>query len=837
MQGDYREGNGDIKKMIESSTENKKQPEAKVELLAPAGNYEAFLGAVNAGADAVYLGGEKFGARAYAENFTTEEICRAIHVAHVMGRRIYLTVNTLIKDDEFEDLIPYLRPFYESGLDGVIVQDIGVLTQIRNYFPELALHASTQMTLTGPEGCAFLKEHGVERIVPARELSLEEVRRIKKQTGLEIECFVHGAMCYCYSGQCLFSSVLGGRSGNRGRCAQPCRLPYQICDGAGKTVSPDTAFPLSLKDMCTISYLPQLIEAGIDSFKIEGRMKKAEYAAGVTALYRKYIDLYYEKGPEAYQVSKEDLDKLKSLYIRSEIQTGYYERKNGREMITLHRPNYAGSDESLLAQIRAKYLHEPDKLAVSMKVTLDKGKPAILQITGDSLFVNRETLTRFDKDSERMHGIEEECACGKIDVSVEGEIVEAAQKAPLRAEDIRKRLLKTGNSCVFVTTCEICMTEDIFLPVRALNELRRAGVEAYERQYILRQGMNTGRKTNRNTPTGSVNHTESVDGRPLEMQFIKEQPSEQKRIANRTETMHAASVDILITTSEQFAVALQFPCRRIYIDSDLYVMQHERILGYMTEQKARYAEAATTGDAPEYYLALPYILRAGDGAYMEQLIRFLDQEHTAADSDAGGRLIGGFLVRNYEEAAFVRKLADSYDIVPDAGLYCFNAESVRFWAHYCREYTLPWELNRKEAGKLADHAMRNGMRTAMIIYGRIPMMITANCIRKTAKQCHEIYQTEPNPQTMPIQRSRLQLKDRYGVIFPVEINCRHCYNIIYNSVPFSLHQQENVVKRIGVDVRRYDFTTETADECRRILTVGQSVDESYTTGHLKRGVE
>ncbi len=806
--------------MIESSTENKKRPEAKVELLAPAGNYEAFLGAINAGADAVYLGGEKFGARAYAENFTTEEICRVIHVAHVMGRKIYLTVNTLIKDDEFEDLIPYLRPFYESGLDGVIVQDIGVLTQIRNHFPELALHASTQMTLTGPEGCAFLKEQGVERIVPARELSLEEVCRIKKQTGLEIECFVHGAMCYCYSGQCLFSSVLGGRSGNRGRCAQPCRLPYQICDGAGKPVSPDTAFPLSLKDMCTISYLPQLIEAGIDSFKIEGRMKKAEYAAGVTALYRKYIDLYYEKGPEAYHVSKEDLDKLKSLYIRSEIQTGYYERKNGREMITLHRPSYGGSDENLLAQIRAKYLQEPDKLAVSMKVTLDKGKPAVLQIMGDSLFDNRETLTHSGKDSERMHSTEEECACGKIDISVEGEIVEAAQKAPLRAEDIRKRLLKTGNSCVFVRTCEICMTEDVFLPVRALNELRRVGVEAYERQYILRQGMNAGYKTNKNIPTESVNNTELVDSQSLEMQSIKEQP-----------------VDILVSTSDQFAVALQFPCRRIYIDSDLYMTQHERITAYMTEHRTGYAEAGTTGDAPEYYLALPYILRAGDGAYMEQLIRFLEQEHTAAGSNAGGRLISGFLVRNYEEAAFVRKLAGSYDMVPDAGLYCFNAKSVRFWAHYCKEYTLPWELNRKEAGKLADHAMRNGMRTAMIVYGRIPMMITANCIRKTAKQCHEIYQTEPNPQMMPLQRSQLQLKDRYGVIFPVEINCRHCYNIIYNSVPFSLHQQENVVKRIGVDVRRYDFTTETADECRQILTVGRSVDESYTTGHLKRGVE
>ena len=202
----------------------------KVELLAPAGNYEAFRGAVNAGADAVYLGGDRFGARAYADNFTDDEICRALHEAHFMGRKIYLTVNTLMKDRELEGLYDWLRPFYESGLDGVIVQDIGVLCRIREAFPDLALHASTQMSLTGAAGAAFLQAQGVSRIVPARELSLAEIREIKAATGLEIECFVHGAMCYCYSGQCLFSSILGGRSGNRGRCAQPCRLPYDILE-------------------------------------------------------------------------------------------------------------------------------------------------------------------------------------------------------------------------------------------------------------------------------------------------------------------------------------------------------------------------------------------------------------------------------------------------------------------------------------------------------------------------------------------------------------------------------------------------------------------------------
>lgn len=791
---------------MEFATDNKKKTATRVELLAPAGNYEAFLGAVNAGADAVYLGGEKFGARAYADNFTTEEICRAIRAAHFMGRKIYLTVNTLIKEAEFGELIPYLQPFYEAGLDGVIVQDIGVLTQIRAHFPELALHASTQMALTGPAGCSFLQEQGVERVVPARELSLAEVKRIKEQTGLEIECFVHGAMCYCYSGQCLFSSVLGGRSGNRGRCAQPCRLPYHVCDDMGKKAASDIEYPLSLKDLCTISHLPRLIEAGIDSFKIEGRMKRAEYAAGVTALYRKYIDLYYQKGRAAYQVSKEDMDRLRSLYIRSEIQTGYYERHNGREMITLHKPSYAGSDERLLTRIRERYLREPDRAVVSMKVTLEEGRPALLQITGTLLSDTRKMPENTGKNTAGTHS--EEGGREQISVLVEGAIVETARKAPLQEEDVRKRFLKTGNSWLSVRDCEIAMPGEIFLPVRALNELRRAGIEAYERQSILQRGMIADRNMDRQELTESVNYTGPVDRKS-------------------SDTIAAEAVDILISTCEQFAQALCFPCRRIYIDSDLYVAQHERIVEAIAEHRTKGMSSGA-----DYYLALPYILRADDDAYMERLTALLSSETMPSAGRGCECRICGFLVRNYEEAAFLQNLQGGYDMVPDAGLYCFNDAGVRFWAHYCKEYTLPWELNRKEAENLAGHAAQIGMRTAMIVYGRIPMMVTANCIRRTAGQCQGAQRAKE-----PLSGSHFQLKDRYGVIFPVEINCRHCYNIIYNSVPFSLHQQENVLKKIGADIRRYDFTTETARECRQILMGGQPCGGSYTTGHLKRGVE
>ena len=265
---------------------------SKVELLAPAGSYEAFQAAIGAGADAVYLGGPDFGARAYAKNFTQEELVRAIRTAHIHGRKLYLTVNTLLKNRELKErLYDSLKEVYEEGLDGVIVQDMGVLRFIRNTFPDLPVHASTQMTVTGPEGMKFLESLGVTRVVPARELSIKEISDMHKASPIEIETFIHGALCYSFSGQCLMSSILGGRSGNRGRCAQPCRLPYQTGEPGKHFSKEKESCPLSLKDICTLDILPEIIEAGVMSLKIEGRMKQPEYTAAVTGIYRKYLDI------------------------------------------------------------------------------------------------------------------------------------------------------------------------------------------------------------------------------------------------------------------------------------------------------------------------------------------------------------------------------------------------------------------------------------------------------------------------------------------------------------------------------------------------------------------
>lgn len=778
--------------------------EKNVELLAPAGNYEAFLGAINAGADAVYLGGERFGARAYADNFKAEEILRALHVAHFYGKKIYLTVNTLLKERELAELSDYLKPFCEAGLDGVIVQDMGAFRHMRECFPGLSLHASTQMTVTGVRGAALLKESGVSRIVPARELSLREVKRIREEAGVEVECFIHGAMCYCYSGQCLFSSMLGGRSGNRGRCAQPCRLPYEIWEG--KKCLAGEGYPLSLKDMCTLEYLPALIEAGIDSFKIEGRMKRPEYAAGVTAIYRKYIDRYFEEGAACYRVEKDDLDSLKSLYIRSEIQTGYYERHNGKEMITLEKPGYEGCDETVISKIREAYITETERMPVRLNVRVAVGEPLKIRI----LPATEEEMTASGKDCKEKDE--------KDDLVIEavGEVVQPAKNAPLTEDDVRRRISKMGESLLAVSECEIDMEGAGFVPVRALNELRRDAVKAFEAAVSDARMAHKKRKT-------SECAADLADMRE-NMKLNRLSRSTNMQLENQTsarETLPA--IHVLVATLEQLEAAVSFGCGRIYIESDLFVRECDKVLALLKP--------------PEVcYLALPYILRERDEVYLERLKDALRETETRG-------IVHGFLVRSLEGLSFALRLCkgtskkeNTYFLVADAGLYCFNGETTDFLADYVDEITLPYELNAGEAAHIVRAAKKRDIAVNLIVYSRIPMMITANCLAKTADTCFSRMAKKGTTGNGAAYDRQIFLKDRKQVSFPVVLNCEHCYNVLYNAVPYSLHAAVKERERIGAPIHRYDFTMETGEVCKQILN-GTYAFSDYTAGHCKRGVE
>lgn len=453
------------------------------ELLAPAGNINIFKAVIEAGADAVYVGGSMFGARAYANNFDEEELLYAIDYAHLKGVKVYLTVNTLLKNDEIEKLYDYLLPFYERGLDAVLVQDLGALKLIHDRFPDLAIHTSTQMTVTGIDGVRFLKQFGVQRVVMAREVSLAEMKEIHEKCGMEIEAFVHGALCYSYSGQCLFSSMLGGRSGNRGRCAQPCRLPY--CVGNKK----DT-YILSLKDMCGIKDLQKLKESGVYSLKIEGRMKQAGYASGVVAYYRRYIDSMKE-------VSDKDYKNIAGLGNRCGFTDKYYFEHNGTDMVTFEKPNFVSDASDELPQF--------SKIKIQGKLTLKEAEPGALTVS-----------------------------CGGYRFTSYMDPVSHALKAPAERKNVAERISKTGDTPFEFENIDITMDNDIFVPNGALNKLRREAIEGLQNEILMQYKRTASasygwksKKTSEIKPSGDPKVIASVrDGkqlyRLLEYDYISE---------------------------------------------------------------------------------------------------------------------------------------------------------------------------------------------------------------------------------------------------------------------------------------------------------------------------
>lgn len=737
----------------------------KVELLAPAGNYESFIGAINAGADAIYVGGEKFSARAYADNFDTQTLCDCIRYAHLFGRRVYLTLNTLIKESEFSEIYDYVKPFYLAGLDGVIIQDFGVLRFLKAHFPHMELHASTQMAVTGAEFVSLCRELGVTRVVPARELSLAELKAIR-DAGIEVECFIHGAMCYCYSGMCLMSSILGGRSGNRGKCAQPCRLPYQV---SLLDKNKKETYTLSLKDMCTIEHVPELIEAGMDSFKIEGRMKRSEYAAGVTALYRKYIDRYYQNPDKPFRISKDDQYILEHLYMRSELHDGYMFKHNGKEMVTQDAPSYSGLDDSILADIRAKYIGFTQKLPVSMYGYFEVGQASV--------------LTVFTENG--------------VSVTLNGPVVEAAQKAPATVESVTRQFTKLGNTHFELDNIDISIQGDVFLPNGVLNGLRREALEQLEEAIILANYPELSKRQQR-----ILSETAEVCN---DANNAEELISEVKTTGKTSVT----GLTILLKTEEQLKTfckhSIMSKVQVLYLEDDAMV--------------AFLSGAYSLPEAVQVVYAMPYILRAKDiTATRDYLLKLLQSG------------IQQVLVRNVESLSLVVQLQKQYPvtIITDASLYCWNLEAKAAFNEYAARMTLPFELNSKEMRPLRSD------NTEQIIYGYIPLMITANCIYKTNAVC-QCAKSEK-------QHSAL-LKDRYGKVFTALTNCKHCYNIIYNSVPLSLHKKYN---RALPGSFRLQFSIEDAQQMQEILhyyenwlqdTQAEFPVKEYTTAHENRQVE
>ena len=737
----------------------------KTELLAPAGSLAGLKAVIAAGADAVYIGGTRFGARAYADNPGEEDLLGGIDYAHLRGVRVYLTVNTLLKEREMSELGPWLLPYVRRGIDAVLVQDFGVLRYLREQFPSLPLHASTQMTVTGPAFASLLKKYGVTRVVPARELSVRELVRIREESGVEVETFVHGALCYCYSGQCLLSSLIGGRSGNRGRCAQPCRLLGLLNDRRGfdgKTSileRPDARHFLSPKDLCAIDLLPELVSSGIDSLKIEGRMKQPEYAAGVVSVYRAALDRLSEadKKKDAFRVTEEEHRKLYDLYNRNGFTDGYFHRYHGPEMMAQvkHVLTREETDarHALYEKMHALYMTEEMTLPAEAEITVRAGEPVAAVLS-----------------------------CGGVRIREEGAAAEPALSRPLSEERIRENVAKTGGTDFHLTKIRVETDGNSFVPMSALNEVRRNAFRHLKEELLG----------------------------PCRRQAEVPQPyaaSSSQTKAEEPLRLHVVAAD----AAHVQAALRESGVGRIYAEAAYLLSDPDPV-----KAAVRFIRQCREA-GKEAGIAMPRIERAGHEA----------KELKEAAEDLLAEGLDVFLVRCPETLAFFSERGLCGCVQADAGLYTYNAEAKAFLTELgVRGDTAPVELNR---GELSG---RDNKGSEIIAYGMLPLMVSAQCLKKNTGHC-----THGN--------GTMTLTDRTGTKFSVKCECVFCYNILYNYLPLSLLSETETLRRMHFSAIRLDFSSESGREAQQILRTaaealrGREVclPGKTTKGHFLRGVE
>lgn len=790
----------------------------QVEVLAPAGSLDIMKAVVAAGADAIYLGGNMFGARAFANNFNDEELIGAIEYAHLFGRKVYLTVNTLLKSREIENsLIEYLIPFYEAGLDAVIVQDMGVLKLIRKHFPDMDIHASTQMTQTGVYGSRLLKELGASRIVTSREMNLQEIKQLHEKLDVEIESFVHGALCYCYSGQCLLSSFNGGRSGNRGRCAQPCRMSYDVYDSGAKINDKNNSYALSPKDMCALQILPDVIDSGVYSLKIEGRMKNVTYAAMVTHIYRKYVDMYLEKGRDGFKVDKQDMDALSDIYNRGAFTTGYYDSIKGKKMMSLGRPNHMGTECLKVVSNKAgritfkalKNVNRGDVFEIDKEHSFESGADVaagqtfVVNLpkkyplyegrvvnrmnnakikayvadnyvgTSPEIHVDMKLVVRKNENislTVMYDGIEKTCT---------GEIITEAQSRPASEQELVKNLKKTGDTCFVVDNTEVELDDGVFVPVGWIKELRRNVLEQLE-THLKHSHVRTYNKPDY-----------------VEMYNKEETLNDNGFLIRKAVYLHN------INHVKQAATVSGV--QSIYLD---YKLLYE-----CTDEELKICVSYCALREIDVYVVLPHILKADKYDKFKKLCE-----------KASGCGISRYLCRNIEQIGFLgssnwKKLSGDVHIITDSSIYIFNAFAKDELRKMCEKsgivldrMTLPLELTDKEMLPVA------GTDTELVVYGSVPLMVSEQCVRKTYGRCDGNW-------------GSVKLTGFKGNEYTVNSMCEFCYTVMDGK---KLNLTQENLEDFNKCVIRYEFDESGADDIQLVMTDGVS---GGTTGHFHQAID
>ncbi len=814
----------------------------KVELLAPVGDWNCLKAAVQNGADAVYFGVEQFNARMYAANFNVEDMKQVIDYCKLRNVKTNLTLNTLLENCEFDNAVDLAKEAYKAGVDAIIVQDLGLAKYLIDNIPGLPIHASTQMTVHNLQGVLKLEKLGFDRVVLSRELSCEEIEYICKNCKVEIETFIHGALCICYSGQCLFSSVVGGRSGNRGKCAGPCRLPYELISENAETherKSIDKGYLLSTKDLCGIAYLPRLIQAGVKCFKIEGRMKSPEYVATVTRIYRKYIDMVLNN--DNFIIDEKDINDLMQVFNRGGFSDGHLDSKHNRNLIFPEKPSNMGiylgtikkynsnkghitlqleedlelgdsisvSNEAskyLVSELMIKNVNQK-KVSANTEVTIGRMKGNIK--VGDKVYrISSKALSDFAKASydncenkkiplnctvtiKKNTPISMEISTNKNTCynelyssiyvkEISNMIPIDALKTPISVERVVKQISKTTNTPFSFENITVLLDDGLYVPsISTLNELRRTALEKVE-QEILSRAKRTLLDLSKKSKE-SITYTPNVKNPEISVLFRQ------------------LDLDFDYTKLDKEKIT------NIYVSLELFISKkYSKIISYFS-------------DNYNLYIYVPSIIKTN---YKNIALSTIEQAVMIYN-------IKGFIVSNIGDFELLKKYSKDYEFIGNYTLNVFNNNTMEEYRKLgLSRITLSRELNQELIKEMLANANLN---TEMIVYGNLPLMASSYCFLGKTNKCY------PNCGTNCKKNNKYYLKDRLGFNFRVVPNSIETVTLICNSKTLSIS-----TKDLPVNFVRLDILDESINEINEAVDKAYNREKleglQYTNGNLYREV-
>lgn len=793
----------------------------KIELLSPVGDFECLKAAVQNGANAVYLGSSNFNARYSATNFGIEELEKAINYAHLRNIKVFLTLNTLIKNEEFNNAVNLASKAYELGIDAIIVQDIGLANYLIKNFTDLPIHASTQMTCHNLDGAKHLENLGFKRIVLARELSLNEIEYIKSNISCEIEIFNHGALCISYSGQCLYSSLIGGRSGNRGKCAQGCRLPYSLLENDN---SIDSGYLLSPRDLCSLELLPELIKTGIDSLKIEGRMKSPEYVATVTRIYRKYIDKIINN--EAYIIEEKDKKDLLQVFNRGGFSTGHLSLEPNKSLIFKEKPNnmgiYIGNvfnynstkghikltlNDTLSLGDTITFEKEDTKYTISELIENDKNIPFASPNTritigrmkgnikvGDKIYkISSKELDNVVKESISKENIKQPINAildvhlgepiklqiydnnnQRVEIISE-DMPEIAISSPITKERLEKQLNKLNDTPFYFKNIKINLDNNLFVPhISTINELRRNAINKYSELLI-----NKFKRTTKNI-CNTNNYT----------------------VESKSEAEHKICVLLNILDLNLDYSNLN-NIDKLYIPLKYFSLkEYSNILKILS-------------DKFNTYIYMPNIIKTN----------FINLFKTTIDKSIQLYNIKGFVISNIGNLDLLKEYKSDYEFIGNFNLNIFSNTSINNLN--IDTITISPELNKDE---INDIALKSNIPTEFIVYGNIPLMTSSYCLLGKTNMCYPECSQKCN------SYNKYYLKDRMNFLFRVIPDNIQTITTIYNSKINSIDTNEiNTINNFRIDI-----LDESIEEINNIIDTvkrGKRLKgKEYTNGNLNRSV-